>query len=123
MALSAGTQIGPYQIVDQIGEDLRSDNDISAAISALELAEAGSSAAGEVEDDERIAPRDGVEAFLVDSGRHAGALVLAAWWVLLFFGGGALPFVTGEEVAAVIAPHFGSGLATILTMMVLAGLS
>lgn len=37
------------EIIDQIAEDLRDDNEIRAIISALELAEAGSTAAGETE--------------------------------------------------------------------------
>lgn len=37
------------EIVDQIDEDLRNDNDIRAVISAVELAEAGSTAAGETD--------------------------------------------------------------------------
>jgi putative thioredoxin len=37
------------EIVDQIAEELRGDDDIHAVISAVELAEAGSSAAGETE--------------------------------------------------------------------------
>ena len=37
------------EIVEQIDEDLRNDNDIRAVISAVELAEAGSTAAGETD--------------------------------------------------------------------------
>ncbi len=47
--LKAGKIDKAREIVDQIGEDLRDDDDIRAVIAALELAEAGSSAAGEMD--------------------------------------------------------------------------
>lgn len=47
--LKAGKIDKAREIVDQIGEDLRGEDEIHAIISALELAEAGSSAAGETD--------------------------------------------------------------------------
>lgn len=47
--LAAGKIDKAREIVDQIGEDLHKDNDIHAVISALELAESGSAAAGETD--------------------------------------------------------------------------
>ncbi|MFT5180178.1 MAG: putative thioredoxin [Alphaproteobacteria bacterium] len=47
--LGAGKIDKAREIVDQIAEELRGDDDIHAVISAVELAEAGSSAAGETE--------------------------------------------------------------------------
>ncbi len=69
-------------------------------------------------DPEDSAPetRDGVEAFLVDCGRDATALVVAAWFVALFLGGGAIPFIPAAVIVGFIEPHFGTGLATILCM-------
>ena len=76
----------------------------------------GSSASASRTTPSTLEARDGVEAFLVDSAKHAGALVLAAWIVVFFFGGGALPFASREQVVAFVSPLYGDGLANILCM-------
>ncbi|MCP5044248.1 MAG: hypothetical protein GY944_24735 [bacterium] len=60
--------------------------------------------------------QSGVEIFLVDVAEQTSALLTAAVVVALFFGGGALPFVSTQSVVEVIAPHFGAGAAKILCM-------
>lgn len=65
---------------------------------------------------ERASERDGVERFLVETGRHASALVVAAWFSVFFLGGGAVPYLATGEIIGFVSPHFGTGFAAILCM-------
>ncbi|MDP6978780.1 MAG: NADH-quinone oxidoreductase subunit H [Myxococcota bacterium] len=85
-------------------------------ICALAIPRPGNELVPDNSDEASSPPRDGVEAFLVDCGRDATALVVAAWFVALFLGGGAIPFAPADTIIGFISPYFGVGLATILCM-------
>ncbi|MBW2389491.1 MAG: NADH-quinone oxidoreductase subunit H [Deltaproteobacteria bacterium] len=64
-------------------------------------------------------PHDsGATQLLVRVADHLGSLLVAGVIVVLFFGGGALPYVAGDTIIRIIGDYFGTGLATILCMAI-----
>jgi NADH-quinone oxidoreductase subunit H len=60
----------------------------------------------------------GIQYLLVRTSDHLGSLLVASVVVSLFFGSGAVPFVSGATIIDEIAAYFGNGLATLLCMLV-----
>ncbi len=60
--------------------------------------------------------RSGAEQLLVRVAEHLASLLVAGVIVVFFFGGGALPYLTGDTIIRVIGDYYGAGLATILCM-------
>jgi NADH:ubiquinone oxidoreductase subunit H len=60
----------------------------------------------------------GAERLLVGVAQHLASLLVAGVVVVLFFGGGALPYLSGETIIAAIGEYYGVGLATILCMAI-----
>jgi NADH-quinone oxidoreductase subunit H len=63
----------------------------------------------------------GAGTLLVLTSEHLASLVTASVVAALFLGGGAIPYVTGEEIIAAIATYYGKGLATLLCMAIHSG--
>jgi NADH:ubiquinone oxidoreductase subunit H len=60
----------------------------------------------------------GAAQLLVRVADHLASLLVAGVIVVLFFGGGALPYVAGDTIIRIIGDYFGTGLATILCMVI-----
>jgi NADH-quinone oxidoreductase subunit H len=60
----------------------------------------------------------GAERLLVHVAEHLGSLLVAGVVVVLFFGGGALPYVAADTIIQAIGEYYGTGLATILCMAI-----
>jgi len=62
--------------------------------------------------------RSGTERLLLRGADHLAGLLVASVVVVLFLGGGALPYVSGDAIILVIGNYYGVGLATILCMVI-----
>ncbi len=62
--------------------------------------------------------RTGAELFLVRASEHLGSLLVSSVIVTLFAGGGALPYLRGDEIIDAIGVYYGTGLATLLCMVI-----
>jgi len=60
----------------------------------------------------------GAQYLLVRTAEHLDHLLVASVVVALFFGGGALPYVSGSSMIEGIGAYFGTGLATLLCMAI-----
>lgn len=62
--------------------------------------------------------RSGAQQLLLRVSEQLGGLLVAGIVVALFFGGGALPYLSGDTIIRAIGKYYGTGLATLLCMAI-----